>query len=127
MLFFLFALCSDEPEVFLPEYSQTAILHAAHFRVVKFTSLGLTGNEYPVRYVHRAAYVVGVGNVVLLQSLIDLVVHEPDTVWYPHLCVDVCGKLGVIVPGVHVVKVRRESVGWVCHLERKSNICLEQI
>ena len=34
-VFFLFAL-SDEPEVFLPEYSQTAILLAAHFwRVVK--------------------------------------------------------------------------------------------
>ena len=28
--FFLFALVSDEPEVFLPKYSQTAILHAAH-------------------------------------------------------------------------------------------------
>ena len=34
-LFFLFALLSDEPEVFLPKYSQTAILHAVHFwRVV---------------------------------------------------------------------------------------------
>ena len=32
--FFLFALFSDEPEVFLPKYSQTAILHAAHFRRV---------------------------------------------------------------------------------------------
>ena len=31
---FLFALFSDEPEVFLSEYSQTAILHAAHFRRV---------------------------------------------------------------------------------------------
>ena len=32
---FLFALFnSDEPEVFLPEYSQTAMLHAAHFRRV---------------------------------------------------------------------------------------------
>ena len=30
----LFALFSDEPEVFLPEYSQTAILHASHFRRV---------------------------------------------------------------------------------------------
>ena len=29
-----FALVSDEPEVFLPKYSQTAILHAAHFRWV---------------------------------------------------------------------------------------------
>ena len=33
-VFFLFALVSDEPEVFLPKYSQTAILHAAHFRSV---------------------------------------------------------------------------------------------
>ena len=32
--FFLFALFSDEPEVFLPKYSQTAILRAAHFRRV---------------------------------------------------------------------------------------------
>ena len=33
-VFSLFALFSDKPEVFLPEYSQTAILHAAHFRRV---------------------------------------------------------------------------------------------
>ena len=31
---FLIALFSDEPEVFLPKYSQIAILHAAHFRRV---------------------------------------------------------------------------------------------
>ena len=34
MVFFLFVLLSDEPEVFLPKYSQTAILQAAHFRRV---------------------------------------------------------------------------------------------
>ena len=34
MGFFLFALSSDEPEVFLPKYSHTAILHDAHFRRV---------------------------------------------------------------------------------------------
>ena len=35
-VFSLFALFSDEPEVFLPKYSQMAIPHAAHFwRVVK--------------------------------------------------------------------------------------------
>ena len=35
-VFSLFALLSDEPKVFLLEYSQTSILHAAHFwRVVK--------------------------------------------------------------------------------------------
>ena len=34
-VFFLFAPFSEEPEVFLPKYSQTAILHDAHFwRVV---------------------------------------------------------------------------------------------
>ena len=33
-VFFLFALFSDEPELFLPKYSQTAILHAAHFQRV---------------------------------------------------------------------------------------------
>ena len=33
-VFSLFALFSEEPEVFLPKYSQTAILHAAHFRRV---------------------------------------------------------------------------------------------
>ena len=41
---FLFSLVSDEPDVFLPKYSQTAILHAAHFRwVVKgyFTGYSL--------------------------------------------------------------------------------------
>ena len=41
-LFFLFALFSDKPEVFLPKYSQTAIpvLHAAHFqRVVKLVGI----------------------------------------------------------------------------------------
>ena len=30
-VFLLFALVSDEPKVFLPKYSQTSILHAAHF------------------------------------------------------------------------------------------------
>ena len=38
---FLFALFRDESEVFLPEYSQTAILNAAHFRRVVI--LVLTG------------------------------------------------------------------------------------
>ena len=38
-LFFLFPLVSDKPEVFLLKYSQTAILHAAHFwRVVNVPS-----------------------------------------------------------------------------------------
>ena len=36
---FLFALVSDEPEVFLPKYSQTVILHAAHFRRIVITQL----------------------------------------------------------------------------------------
>ena len=37
-VFFFFAPISDEPEVFLPEYFQTAIVHAAHFQsVVKHT------------------------------------------------------------------------------------------
>ena len=30
-VFLLFALFNNEPEVFFPKYSQTAILHAAHF------------------------------------------------------------------------------------------------
>ena len=33
-MYLLFALFSNEPEVFLPEYSQPAILHAAHFQRV---------------------------------------------------------------------------------------------
>ena len=33
-VFSLFAIFSDEPEVFLPEYYQMAIFHAAHFRRV---------------------------------------------------------------------------------------------
>ena len=37
-VFFLFALLSDEPEVFLPKYSQRAKLYAAHFwRVVNIS------------------------------------------------------------------------------------------
>ena len=31
-VFFLFVRFGNEPEVFRPKYSQTAILHAAHFR-----------------------------------------------------------------------------------------------
>ena len=34
LVFFLFAPVNGKPEVFLPKYSQTAILHAAHFRRV---------------------------------------------------------------------------------------------
>ena len=35
-VFFFYShyIVSDEPEVFLPKYSQTAILHAAHFQRV---------------------------------------------------------------------------------------------
>ena len=33
-VFLSFALFSDEPEVSLPKYSQTAVLHASHFRRV---------------------------------------------------------------------------------------------
>ena len=33
-VFLLFALFGDEPEVFLPKYSQTSILYAAHSRGV---------------------------------------------------------------------------------------------
>ena len=33
-VFPLFALFSDKPEVFIPEYSQTAIHHAAYFQKV---------------------------------------------------------------------------------------------
>ena len=48
---FLFALFSDEPEVFFSKYmySQKAILHAAHFRRVVHTHLGSsTYNDVPV-------------------------------------------------------------------------------
>ena len=33
-MIFLFSLFSDEPEIFLPKYSQTEILDASHFRWV---------------------------------------------------------------------------------------------
>ena len=36
--FFLFTLFSDEPDVFRPKYSQTAILHNAHFQMVVIMS-----------------------------------------------------------------------------------------
>ena len=36
---FLFALFTDEPEVFIPKYSQTAILHGIHFRRVVVVNL----------------------------------------------------------------------------------------
>ena len=39
-VFFRFALFIDEPEVFIPEYSHTALLQAAHIRrVVGLNSL----------------------------------------------------------------------------------------
>ena len=34
IVFYLCALFSDKPEVFLPKYTQMAILHAAYFRSV---------------------------------------------------------------------------------------------
>ena len=49
----LFVLFGDEPEVCLPKYSQTAILHAAHFRrVVNLENPLVTrchGTEIPVQ------------------------------------------------------------------------------
>ena len=42
-VYFVFVLFGDEPEVFLPKYSQTAIRHAAHFqRVVNQHSQALS-------------------------------------------------------------------------------------
>ena len=46
-VFSLFALFSDEPEVFLPKYSQMAILHAAHFRRVVKHNLPTLPKEIP--------------------------------------------------------------------------------
>ena len=48
-VFTLFALLSDEPEVFLPKYSQMAILHDAHFqRALKTETLNAyLGTPYP--------------------------------------------------------------------------------
>ena len=47
MGFFLFAIFSDKAEVFLPKYSQTAILHAAHFqRDVKVVDLKVKVQYY---------------------------------------------------------------------------------
>ena len=54
-VFFLFALFSEEPQVFLPEYSQPTILHAANFwRVVNpltymFGALALTERTSPTK------------------------------------------------------------------------------
>ena len=46
-VFFLFALFSDEPEVFLPKYSQTAILHPANFlRVVNRLAYPLDTHQH---------------------------------------------------------------------------------
>ena len=45
-MIFLFSLVSDEPEVFLPKYSQTTILHAAHFRWVVIVYFGIDQGHY---------------------------------------------------------------------------------
>ena len=51
---FLFALFSDEPEVFLPKYSQTAIVHAAHFpRVVNIIYFIVLILNYDQRNIHN--------------------------------------------------------------------------
>ena len=52
-VFLLFALFSDKPEVFLPKYSQTAILHAAHFRRVVMGDCSSKGAEAPPQNPHR--------------------------------------------------------------------------
>ena len=46
-VFFLVVLFSDKPEVFLPKYSQTAILHAAYFRRVVNTCTFISGFLFP--------------------------------------------------------------------------------
>ena len=45
-VFLNFALFSDEPEVFLPNSSKTAILHAAHFRRV------VNKDTYTIEVIH---------------------------------------------------------------------------
>ena len=49
--FLLFALLSDEPEVFFPKYCQTAILHAAHFwKVVNVFPSGFISDNVTCTY-----------------------------------------------------------------------------
>ena len=43
---FLFALFSDEPEVFLPKYSQTAILHASLLEGSKLSNIQIHTNTF---------------------------------------------------------------------------------
>ena len=51
-VFLLFAPHSEEPEVFLSKYSQTAILHAAHFwrlvNMIYFDIPEITGSHLSV-------------------------------------------------------------------------------
>ena len=46
-VFFLVVLFSDKPEVFLPKYSQTVILHAANFRRVVNTCTFISSFFFP--------------------------------------------------------------------------------
>ena len=46
MCFFLFVLVSEEPEVFLPKYSQTALLHDAHFRRVVIGAIPVAAKSF---------------------------------------------------------------------------------
>ena len=58
---FLFAIFSDEPEVFLPKYSQTAILYAAYFRRVLNVLESWWANDNTITYY---------GNIVMFHNII---------------------------------------------------------
>ena len=50
---FSITLFSDEPEVFLPKYSRTAICHAAHFQRVVKCSLNIPILQMNPMYLQR--------------------------------------------------------------------------
>ena len=56
-VFFLYVLFFNEPEVFFPKYSRTAILHAAHFRRVVNGCIGSTRRLKETLPVHRRVLV----------------------------------------------------------------------
>ena len=64
-MYFLIALFSNKPEVFLPEYSQPVILHAAHLR----------------RVVKCFFLIVALHNLQSLYFLCDLLFGERGRIW----------------------------------------------
>ena len=99
-MFLLFALFSDEPEVFLPKYSQTAILHAAHFRRVVKCSFYFSHTSNPITLSPLSVGAFQSDALLVPEHCLFDHIHKTDDCKSPadwrRVSVDACANRGLV-------------------------------